>query len=149
MAACGRHHKRGDTPQTYGRRAGRMVSQMQHAHTPWSHLWAERVCTWAAHIIRDTGGASWGNQILSVRSTTEVDTLRILNHNRPGTRLNPGFTCKRWTETVGTAAQFLEDSISRTSKNYGQYRANFAFSGQRRSKIRSLVDYLKPHLHLF
>ena len=102
-----------ETPQAYGRRAGRMVSQLQLTYTPWCFLWAERVCTWAAHLIRDTGGASWGKQILIVWSTREVDTRRMLNNSRPGTRINPGFTCRRWTETVHVAATFSKTSLAK------------------------------------
>ena len=117
-----------ETDAVYGRRAARAVTDIQHALIPWSLLWAAAVVNWAANLLRNTGRACWGANLLSFRSPHELDELRCSNSSRrPGTRLEPGFTCRRWTDSVRAASAFVESFESSRRRPYANSFRNLSY----------------------
>ena len=109
----------GETDELYCRRAAHVVSDVHFALTPWSLLWAVSTVNWASHLFRNTAGASWAANLLTLRSTSELEIRRALNSNRrPGTRSASGFMCRRWTDSVSTAISFIR-KFSTSRKPYG------------------------------
>ena len=70
--------------------------------------WARAVVKWALHVIRNSYGAVWANPLLAVRSSVELSSLRSHNSNRLGTRLQSGFSKRRWVDCVRVALDHLE-----------------------------------------
>ena len=71
----------------------------------WSKLWASRLISWHAHIVRDPN-FSPARQLLGVRRPDELQARRWLWH-RPRTRAQPGFTCTRWAESIDSARVYI------------------------------------------
>ena len=66
------------------------------------------VISWAAHLLRDTAHATWGGRLLSFRSSHELEERRAFNSsNRPATRAESGFCCRRWTDSVLHACRYV------------------------------------------
>ena len=86
----------GETPESFARRSGRIVSHVQRMVGPWGALWACRVISWAGHVLRDTKGLCWSARILDVRSSAELSARRSLNSNRPKNRKQSGWSNRRW-----------------------------------------------------
>ena len=73
-------------------------------------MWAANIVSWAAHVVRKTAGASWSSRILHVRSTAEIDELRATkSYKRPETRMDSGFVCRWWTDSVQVAMDYGRD----------------------------------------
>ena len=89
-------------------RAARVVSDIQFALVPWSPLWATAIVNWAAHMLRNTAKPCWSDHLLHFKSSHEIDELRATNSSkRPGTRVDSGFMCGRWTDSVTVATDFV------------------------------------------
>ena len=95
-----------EEPETFVRRRGRIAATHQRTMGCWSRKWAKLIVGWAAHVQRDTGGISWTKKILHIRSNDEL-AWRRAETGRPGTRSQPGFTCRRWWESIQIAQDFV------------------------------------------
>ena len=92
----------------YSKRAARALADLHNQLIPWGVAWAASVISWACHLIRDTAHATWGGRILHVRSTHELDERRAFSAtSRPGTRSQSGFCCRRWTDSVLYACNYI------------------------------------------
>ena len=103
-----------ETAAEIAKRRNRMVSDVQFRAVSWSVKWANAMCLWYFHLQRNTEKSCWSAQLLDLRPSFELQSLRRNNHGRPGTRVQPGFTCKRWVYSVGDAFHFLwrQDALS-------------------------------------
>ena len=97
-----------ETPESFGRRSARLVSDIQMTQTRWSQIWAQNVIMWSAHVLRNTNDMSWPAHVLSVQSSTSLRELRAFNGSRPGTRASSGFLPTRWTDSLINAIQFVK-----------------------------------------
>ena len=88
------------------RRRGRLAAVQQRKMGMWSRLYANLVVNWASHVERDTSKRTWAKRIVHIRSNAEL-AWRRADMGRPFTRLQPGFTCRRWWEGVDTASLYL------------------------------------------
>ena len=115
----------GEEPAAYSRRAARHVSQLQRERGSWAVGWAKSICTWACHLERNSCNCSWGAKILDVWSSSEVNARRSENYNRPNTRAMPGFTCRRWTDGIQYAIDFITAHCNsvRRARHYGDLRS--------------------------
>ena len=130
----------------FARRAGRVVSNTQRARGAWSVRWAERCITWAAHILRNNHMCSWGANILDVRSTNEIAARRAFNSNRPATRAQPGFACRRWTDGVHAALDFWQ-APNKGARRYVTSVSNHDYFAVRKERISAHVSFVQEHLH--
>ena len=136
----------GETEDAFFRWSARVISNVQKDCGCWSWGWAERCITWAAHIIRNNCNCAWGNSILDVRSTREIDLLRSQQTNRPGTRCQAGFMCRRWTDSVPFALAFLRKDAGKSIR-YSLCDANASLLEARRQRVKIHLDYVEQHIH--
>ena len=137
----------GETELAYSRRAAHLVSNIQGERGSWSSIWAERCITWAAHLIRNRHGCSWGANILDVRSTSEVSARRMLNSNRPRTRMLSGFCSRRWTDGVSVALEFWNSLPAKSLKKYGPHHTASTYVQKRGPRIQEHVNLVQSQLH--
>ena len=96
------------------------------------YLWAAAIVNWAAHMLRNTGNACWSANLLHVKSTHELDELRACSSSkRPGTRLTAGFMCRRWTDSVAAACDFIS-SFKIVRRPYANNSRKLSFSRSER-----------------
>ena len=75
----------------------------------WSAVWAQRVVNWQQHIDRNTNNACWSARLSNFRSPEELADRRVASsQNRPQVRIAPGFTSKRWSESVSDASDYIK-----------------------------------------
>ena len=105
-----------------------MITDIQLPLVPWSLLWAAAIVNWAAHMLRNTGNACWSANLLHVKSTHELDERRACSSSkRPGTRLTPGFMCRRWTDSEAAASVFIS-SFKIVRRPYANRSRKLSFS---------------------
>ena len=63
--------------------------------------------SWALHCFRNSNSAVWAAPLLSLRTSSELESFRSHNSGRPGTRAQPGFIQKRWAGGVRAALEHL------------------------------------------
>ena len=98
-----------ETDAEYSRRSAHAVTDLQNCAVPWGVRWACSVVNWAAHVIRNTAQACWSARVLHIKSSSEVDRLRSTSQShRPGTRIEAGFSCRRWTDGVFVACNIVK-----------------------------------------
>ena len=89
------------------RRKNRLISSQ--IPTKWSYVWASRVVSWHAHIVRNTCNNCWSARIASFRDAQELATRRANNSSgRPETRIQSGFASVRWYESVQLASRYID-----------------------------------------
>ena len=133
-----------ETPESFARRSGRIVSHVRRMVAPWGALWACRVISWAGHALRDTKGLCWSASILDVRSSAELSARRSLNSNRPEARKQGGWSNRRWTDGVGSAQTYLDKFMSER-ENARIYRgAEFSIPFLR--SLIPAISHLEPLL---
>ena len=125
----------GETDVLYNSRCARAVTDIQHSMVPWGVLWASHNVNWASHILRDTAHASWPAKLLHVRSTRQLDLWRSTSvSKRPGTRAESGFVCRRWTDSVNFAIEYLA-SFKLSNRPYANGTRRLPYK-----KIHSILD---------
>ena len=94
----------------------------------------------------------WGAKILDVWSSSEVNARRMQNHNRPDTRALPGFTCRRWTDGIQCAIDFLKNhcvSVRRTY-HYGNLRSGGSSDLEFHLKtLENIANSAEQVVHIF
>ena len=116
----------GEVPEQFARRSGRIVRHVQNIVGPWGALWAFRISSWGAHILRDTMGMCWSARVLDVRSSSELVSRRSLHANRAQTRKFSGWSCRRWTDGVPFAMKYLEKCMLERHSFRGYSGAEFS-----------------------
>ena len=114
-----------ETPDSFGRRSARLVSDIQITQTRWPQIWAQNVIMWSAHVLRNTNDMSWPAQVLSVQSSTSLRELRAFNGSRPGTRASSGFLPTRWTDGLSNAIQFVKPLNRKIRQSIEEACGNF------------------------
>ena len=143
----------GETPELFNRRAARIASQLQHDVGPWGVLWAVRVITWAAHVLRDTKHKCWSAKILDVRSSRELSERRAERHNRPETRKQGGFLSRRWTDSVPVAIDFVDKFMCAQANGIRLYAGlGFALPKVRsnlppNSKLLDCITFVRENMY--
>ena len=99
----------------YRREATPVISRFQQTTRPWGVGWAERTVTWGAHVVRNNHDCCWSANLLEIRSSAELQQRRREHGNRPATRSLPGFTCRRWTDGVAHALDYLSKNNTNNS----------------------------------
>ena len=90
------------------RRRHKRVGEYLPSKKLWSAVWAQRVVNWQHHIDRNTNNACWSARLSNFRSPEELADRRVASaQNRPQVRIAPGFTSKRWSESVSDAADYI------------------------------------------
>ena len=136
-----------DTPETYGRRAARVVSSIQVHIGSWGVLWAERIITWSAHHLRNTDGACWASRILTIRSTHELNVRRSQQNARPLTRVSSEFVNRRWTDSIVPAIDYVRSQESKPRTPYGSVSVSFLRSlPARKSFPHSILEFVENNL---
>ena len=138
----------GETDELYNRRAAHAVTDIQHSLVPWGLLWASYIVNWAAHMLRNSAHACWAANLLHFRSSSELDTIRAISSTRrPGTRSEPGFVCKRWTDSVSGAMHFVNNFDVR-QRPYANSHRKLSFARARKIVHAAATSsaYVQQHM---